>query len=335
MRFHKTGIVVIFLIYVMLFLPCRATGLETVTLAYIPSLSTAPLLIAIEKGYFKEQGVEIAFKGFRAGSEAVAFVASGQIDGIPGSIGASYFNSANRNMGVKIVAPLSLQPFKGSPAPILIRADLADEVKTAKQLKGKRIAIGGGAGSGGEYMLLYVLDQVGLERKDVTLVNMSQPDMPMAIAKKAVDAALIAAPFSFVPLEDGSGKILVPVCGAGQHMTVLALGQKFMERSPKLAEGTIVAIMKATRDLVKAGGYTDEFIDIFLKYYKLERNTLVKIDPYAFDPDLTVQQNTLREMERIFAKNGRLDYQPLVPMENLIETRFVSNALKELGVFKK
>jgi bifunctional pyridoxal-dependent enzyme with beta-cystathionase and maltose regulon repressor activities len=65
------------------------------------------------------------------------------------------------------------------------------------------------------------------------------------------------------------------------------------------------AIMKATRDLIKAGQYTEEFINIFLKYYKIDRAKLVKIDLYDFDPNLKIQEETLREMERVFGKNGQ------------------------------
>lgn len=335
MRLQKRMFVFVFAVYAMLFLPFKAIGLEKVTIAYSPSLSFAPLFIAIERGHFKEQGIEVILKTFKSGSEAVAFTASGQIDGIAGGIGASNFNAAHRDMGVKIVAPMAIQPFKGAPAPILVRTDLADEIKTPKQLKGKRIGVGGGAGATGEYMVLRVLEKAGIEKKDVTLVNLSFPDMPMAISKKSVDAALIPAPFSIVPLEEGTAKILVPVTTPGEMVTVLSFGEKFMEKSPKLAEGVIAAIMKATRDLVKAGEYTEEFINIFLKYYKIDRDKLVKIDLYDFDPDLKIQEKTLREMERIFSKNERLDYQPPLPMDKLIEPSFVASVIQKMGPFKK
>jgi NitT/TauT family transport system substrate-binding protein len=216
-----------------------------------------------------------------------------------------------------------------------VRSDLADQIKTPKDLKGKRIGVGGGAGSTGEYMVLRVLENYGLKMQDVTLVNLSFPDMPMALAKKSIDAGLIPAPYSIVPLEDGTGKILLPVTTPGEMVTVLSFGGKFMQEKPELAEGMIVAVMKATRDLVRAGKYTDEFIEIFLKYYKVSRENLVKIDLYDFDPNLVIQTKTLSEMERIFADAGRLDYKPPLPMNDLIEPKFRDLALEKLGPFKK
>ena len=316
-------------------LPLQASALEQVTLAYSPSLSFAPLFVAIEKGYLKEQGIELKLELFKSGSEAVAFAANGQIAGIAGGIGASNFNSAYKNMGVKIVAPMAVQPMKGAPAPILVRSDLANEIKSPKQLKGKRIAVGGGAGATGEYMLLRVLEKEGIEKKDVTLVNLAFPDMPLAFSKKSVDAGLVPAPFSIVPLEEGTAKILVPVSTPGEMVTVLSFGEKFMERSPKLAEAMVVAIMKATRDIVRVGKYTDELVAIFLKYYKIDREKLVKIDPYDFDPDLKIQEKTLREMERVFAKNEQLSYQPPLPIEKIAESSFAAKALQKLGPFSR
>lgn len=312
-----------------------AAALEQITLAYSPSLSFAPLFIAIEKGYLKEQGIELKLELFKSGSEAVAFAANGQIAGIAGGIGASNFNGANKNMGVKIVAPMAIQPMKGAPAPILVRSDLANEIASPKQLKGKRIAVGGGAGSTGEYMLLRVLEKAGIEKNEVTLVNLAFPDMPLAFSKKSVDAGLIPAPFSIVPLEEGTAKILVPVCTPGEMVTVLSFGEQFMAKSPLWAERMVVAIMKATRDLVRVGEYTDEFINIFLKYYKIDRDKLVKIDLYDFDPDLKIQEKTLREMERVFAKNGQLNYQPPLSIDKLVETPFATKALQKMGPFKR
>ncbi|RPJ08122.1 MAG: hypothetical protein EHM36_05870 [Deltaproteobacteria bacterium] len=318
-----------------LVLPFQASALDQVTLAYSPSLSFAPLFIAIEKGYLKEQGIELKLELFKSGSEAVAFAANGQIAGIAGGIGASNFNGAFKNMGVKIVAPMAIQPTKGAPAPVLVRSDLVSEIKSPKQLKGKRIAVGGGAGATGEYMLLRVLEKEGIEKKDVTLVNLAFPDMPLAFLKKSVDAGLVPAPFSIVPLEEGTAKILVPVCTPGEMVTVLSFGEKFMEKTPKLAEGMVAAIMKATRDLVRVGQYNDEFINIFLKYYKIDRDKLVKIDLYDFDPDLRIQEKTLREMERVFARNEQLTYQPPLPIEKIVETSFAAKALQRLGPFKR
>lgn len=315
--------------------PFPGVALEQITLAYSPSLSFAPLFIAIEKGYLKEQGIEIKLELFKSGSEAVAFAANGQIAGIAGGIGASNFNGANKNMGVKIVAPMAIQPIKGAPAPILVRSDLANEIASPKQLKGKRIAVGGGAGSTGEYMLLRVLEKAGIEKNEVTLVNLAFPDMPLAFSKKSVDAGLIPAPFSIVPLEEGTAKILVPVCTPGEMVTVLSFGEQFMVKSPILAERIVAAIMKATRDLVRVGEYTDEFINIFLKYYKIDRDKLVKIDLYDFDPDLKIQEKTLREMERVYAKNGHLSYQPPLPIDKLVETSFATKALQRMGPFRR
>jgi len=315
--------------------PFPGVALEQITLAYSPSLSFAPLFIAIEKGYLKDEGIELKLELFKSGSEAVAFAANGQIAGIAGGIGASNFNGAHKDMGVKIVAPMAIQPMKGAPAPILVRSDLANEIASPKQLKGKRIAVGGGAGSTGEYMLLRVLEKAGIEKNEVTLVNLAFPDMPLAFSKKSVDAGLIPAPFSIVPLEEGTAKVLVPVCTPGEMVTVLSFGEKFMAKSPILAEKLVAAIMKATRDLVRVGEYTDEFITIFLKYYKIDRDKLVKIDLYDFDPDLKIQEKTLKEMERVFAKNGHLSYQPPLPIDKLVETSFATKALQGTGSFRR
>jgi ABC-type nitrate/sulfonate/bicarbonate transport system substrate-binding protein len=66
MKITKSVCLMVVLFGVMLFVPGPAAAVEKVTLAYAPSLSFAPLFIAIEKNYFKEQGVEVELKRFKS-----------------------------------------------------------------------------------------------------------------------------------------------------------------------------------------------------------------------------------------------------------------------------
>jgi len=72
----------------------------------------------------------------------------------------------------------------GSSTAVLVRAD--SPIRTAADLKGKRIATG--RGSIGHYLLLRVLERAGLTPQDVTLVFLSPGDAKAAFGSGSVDA---------------------------------------------------------------------------------------------------------------------------------------------------
>ncbi len=72
----------------------------------------------------------------------------------------------------------------GASTAVLVRAD--SPIRTAVDLKGKRIATG--RGSIGHYLLLRVLEREGLTPKDVTVVFLSPGDAKAAFSSGAVDA---------------------------------------------------------------------------------------------------------------------------------------------------
>jgi sulfonate transport system substrate-binding protein len=79
----------------------------------------------------------------------------------------------------------------GSSTAVLVRAD--SPIRTAADLKGKRIATG--RGSIGHYLLLRVLERAGLTPKDVTIVFLSPGDAKAAFNSGAVDAWVTWNPY--------------------------------------------------------------------------------------------------------------------------------------------
>ena len=79
----------------------------------------------------------------------------------------------------------------GASTAVLVRAD--SPIRTAADLKGKRIATG--RGSIGHYLLLRVLEREGLTPNDVTIVFLSPGDAKAAFNSGAVDAWVTWNPY--------------------------------------------------------------------------------------------------------------------------------------------
>ena len=86
--------------------PAGGAGQEPVTLKVMTQhvVTDVALYIAQERGYFKEQDLNIQFQDISNGSDAVPFVSTGKLDVAVGSPGAGLFNAMARGINVKLVA---------------------------------------------------------------------------------------------------------------------------------------------------------------------------------------------------------------------------------------
>src|SRR5262245_22301946 len=145
-----------------------ASAQEKVSIAALRFVSSAPIFIAMEKGYFKDQGLDVEFKFFDAAQPIAVAVAAGDADlGITGLTGG-FFNLAGKG-AVKIIAAQSREEpgydFVGYVASKkAFDAGFTDPGK----FPGKSIAITQ-TGSTFHYMLGMLAEKRGFKLTDVTL----------------------------------------------------------------------------------------------------------------------------------------------------------------------
>jgi NitT/TauT family transport system substrate-binding protein len=152
--------------------PSRAEPLETVRVGINGVISDAPLFIAVERSYFRAQGIEASFVPIDAGSKMIAPLGTGELDVAAGASSAGIFNAAAHAIVVKIVADKASTPPGPSYMPLLVRKDLVDSgrVKVVADLKGLKIAEAGRGGTPGP-LLEQILQQGGLAYDDVEHVD--------------------------------------------------------------------------------------------------------------------------------------------------------------------
>src|SRR5688572_24761558 len=73
---------------------------------FLISGTTAPIFIAIEKGYFAEAGIEVTVSRGFGSADAVKRAATGQADIVQGDIGTAMLLRSNEGAEVKVIAPL-------------------------------------------------------------------------------------------------------------------------------------------------------------------------------------------------------------------------------------
>ena len=169
---------------------------EVVRVGDLPVLSNAGIYIAIEKGYFKEQGIRNEFSRFASAAKMVPVLAAGELDVATGTASAGLFNSIREGAPFRIVADKGQARAGTGYILLAVRKDLVDsgQVKSVKDLKGRKFS---DFAKGGilSYLLGKVAEEAGLSVKELDVAYLSAPNQLQAFETKAIDAAVTAEPW--------------------------------------------------------------------------------------------------------------------------------------------
>lgn len=151
--------------------------------------------IAIQKGWFKETGVDVKFEWFEYVPSMEAYAAN-KVDAVAMTNGDQLVNGAT---GAKSKA-IIINDYSNGNDMLVAKPG----IKSVKDLKGKKIGVE--LGFVDHLLVLKALEANGMKEKDVTLVNVPTGETPKAFASGDVDA--IAA------WQPNSGQALKAVAGS-------------------------------------------------------------------------------------------------------------------------
>ncbi len=316
-------------------------SLTKVRVGQVGGISDAAFFIATEKGYFKEQGIELDTTRFDSAARMIAPLGTGQLDVGAGAPSAGLYNALARDILIKIVADKgNMNPGHGYEA-MVVRKQLWDTgaLKSAADLRGKTVAISARSISP-EVTLDAFLRTGGLTVDDVNVVTLAHAEMGNALANGSIDMALPIEPFVTQIAEKGIGVIwkrndtVVP----RHQVAVVFYSQQFAETQPALARKFMLAYLKAARF------YNDAFVkkDPAKKKEVVEiliRNTGVK-NPGLYDkmvmpginPNGRVNLVSLADQQNWFLKRG--SQKAFVDLSKAVDHQYVDWTVQQLGPYR-
>src|SRR5687768_7105418 len=112
----------------------------TVRVGQVVATSEAGQFIALERGYFAEQGITIEYSQFNAAGQMTPHLATGELDVGTGAAGAALFNAQARDIPIKIGGPQARHDPGASAVYVMVRRDLADDgqIRDYQDLRGRR-----------------------------------------------------------------------------------------------------------------------------------------------------------------------------------------------------
>jgi ABC-type nitrate/sulfonate/bicarbonate transport system substrate-binding protein len=266
------GPALIFIILTLLPSLASAQSLPKVRMAYTSiNIQMTPIYMMKELDLPRKQGLDVEILYIPVSSRAVQAALAGEIHFLTsGGIANVNANMAGADF-VGITATLNTFAFKiiGQPG-----------LREPKNLKGKKIGISR-LGGASDFSARFALDRWGLvPDKDVAIVQIGgEPELMLALQKKAVDAGVAADPFGPMALREGFS-LVFDLSQLGVPYTMHGIG-------------TRKSIVREKRDIVIRfmKSYL-EGIHLFKTNRELALNTLKK---YARLEDLTIMQGLYDE----------------------------------------
>ncbi|WP_338448026.1 ABC transporter substrate-binding protein [Niallia oryzisoli] len=307
----------------------------SVDIGMLKLTSSAPLFIALEKGFFEEQNIDAKATWFEAAQPIAVATAGGSVDVGATGITASLYNMAAGGQKLWIVADKGREEKGFSSTALLVPSDSA--VTKVEELKGKKIGITQ-TGSTFHYMAGRILENHGLKLEDVELVPLNSiPGLMDSLKSKQVDAVLLNEPNISMVVDEGYGKVITQV---GEEMDYQTSGIFF---SPKFAENKDAAVrflkayIKATNyyydavltkkdgELVKGENY-DEVVDIIAKYTDQEPALIEKGLPYM-DRDGKLLAEDIQTQIDWYAEKKLIE--KAIDSKEIVNTELLEEALQE------
>lgn len=306
---------------------------QDVRVAYVPIMKFATMYVAEQRGLFDKYGLNVDLERVKSGTEAIAFLTQGTVDVGGIAIVTSLWSGWNKGLDIRIIAPGALEPMENSPTKLLVRKALADDgtIKSVADLSGRRVAVAGGPGSGGEYLLAKALERGDLTIRDIEPMNISNPDMPLAFENGGVDAAIAGSPFADQILEAGKAAVLETDLTPGLMTVAFVASGKLVNERPEVAERFVLALTEAAA-LMQGDDYlAPDNLAAYMTYTNSTEEALRSGSPVIYDPEMKIPVDGLADIEKTHRENGRTEYTDPLDLSNVIDERFTAAARAALS----
>ena len=173
---------------------------DTVRIGHMQSDHDSALFVAKAQDQYAKNGINVQITQFNNGGDLMTAVAAGDID--VGYVGITpAMSSISKGVPVKVVSGAQTE---GSGLVV----DKDSNINSVADLKGKTVATPGAA-TIQQMLLTDVLNQNGMDIKDLKVTNLKAAQMVDAIKSNQIDAFIIWEPYSTIAVQSGEGKLLM------------------------------------------------------------------------------------------------------------------------------
>jgi NitT/TauT family transport system substrate-binding protein len=296
------------------YLTSAAQAADKVAVGTGGSASDAPFYIAYDKGFFKDEGLDVDLIVLDSGAKVIAPLGTGELDVGSGALSVGFWNALVRGVKFRIVAD------RGHAEPgylyqtVFMRKDLIDsgQFKSLKDLKGMRMGFAA-QGVTSLSLLNEAAKYAGIRFEDITPVYLSFPQQIAALQNKALDGTLLIEPQATVAVNAGYGVRFMDTNEfyPYQQISVIFFSDKFATQRKDTAEKFMRAWLRGVRcynDSIKdgkiAGLGADEVVATMAKSFNMNPTLVREMYSQAVDVTGAVNATGIQKDLDFFLKQG-------------------------------
>jgi NitT/TauT family transport system substrate-binding protein len=286
------------------------------------STTTMPYFVAKERGFFREEGLDVELIVMQAIQTIQATLGnSTQFASATGSAVSAAVSGAD----IKVILAVTDQP----SFDLIVQP----EITSVQQLRGKKIGTGG-VGSLAEILARRILIANKVPLEDVAILATGPSHVTYtALKAKVIDAAPLQMPLTFTAQDDGFRKLLSAADFYRSVQGGLATTRSMLAEQPELVTKVVRAMLRAIRLIKSDRKYAVEFlkgpwVDLGKNPEKVAARVYEVAGP-AFLDDGTVSEEIQRQMVADASVRAK-PKQPVLPEQvfDFSITRRISATLK-------
>ena len=301
----------------------QSSGLKKVRLQEVAhSIFYAPMYVALEEGYFEEEGLDVELKNGNGADKVMTAMIAGEADiGFMGPEATIYvYNEGNENYGVNFS---QLSQRAGN---FLVGRGADPDFKWS-DLKGKTV-IGGRAGGMPQMVFEYILKMNGLDpKKDVNIIqNIDFGVTAEAFVGGTGDYTVEFEPHATGVEKDGSGAVIASLGVDSGYVpyTCFSALESYMNEHPDVIQSFVKGIQKGL-DYVNSHSSEEIAKIIQPQFEETDFDTLKTIvERYhsqdTWKKDTVFTEEAFELLQNILEEAGVLEKR--VDYDDLVTTRF-------------
>jgi NitT/TauT family transport system substrate-binding protein len=213
---------------------------------------------------------------------------------------------------------------------VMVRKD--DPAQSLRDLRGKTFALPTRY-SNQNLVIRKLMEQQGVRPDEINFVEMAPPDMPGALAARAIDAYFVGEPHAAKAELDGTGRVLYHAKDIWPHFIscCLVVTEKLIRERPEVVKDLV-------RGIAESGEWAEnhrlEAARVAAPYFRQNEQVIRYV--LTQPPDrvsyrmLTPTNEDLQEIHDMALKAGLIE-KP-VSMSDLIDTSFVPQEIKQAAI---
>lgn len=219
--------------------------LTKLTVATMPSIDKVPMIVAAEKGFFAEHGVEVTVLNFQSPTDRNAALQSGELDGIMSDIMADILY-LDAGMGLKMTSLVQTD--------FVVLASPASGITTFDDIQPAH-----SNGIAFNTVIEYVADKAGESNKVLLPSVMNRVEQ---IVANQIDLTIVPEPYGTMAVNRGAVKV-GSADDLGIHCAAMIFTDEIIARHPEAIRGFYLGYEQAVQYLATAD--PADYIDVVIE----------------------------------------------------------------------